>query len=51
LGTNLDVNSPEYFKHWQAAQKQADELLIAFLGLQGKLDYEAAVQSQPARGN
>jgi predicted transglutaminase-like cysteine proteinase len=51
LGTNQDVNSPEYFNRWQAAQEQADELMVAFLGLQAKLDYEAAVQSQRTKRN
>jgi hypothetical protein len=43
LGTNLDVNSPEYLRRWQAARLQADNLLQALLGRQLALQYEAAI--------
>jgi hypothetical protein len=51
LGTNLDVNSPEYLRRWQAAQKQADNLMGAFIGRQAELEYQDAVQSQPPAVN
>ncbi len=46
LGTNQDVNSPEYLRRWQVAQNQADNLLNGFLGRQAVLQYEAALESQ-----
>jgi len=46
LGTDLDMNSPEYLKRWQTAQKQADSLMGALIGRQAELNYEDAVQSQ-----
>jgi len=46
LGTNQDVNSPEYFQRWQAAQKEADNLLGGLIGRQAQLNYEAAVESR-----
>jgi hypothetical protein len=51
LGTNLDVNSPEYFKRWQAAQKQSDSLLGGMIGRQAQLNYKAAAQSPSSTGN
>ncbi len=46
LGTNQDVNSPEYLHNWQRAQKQADNLLDARLGRQAVLKYAAGVENQ-----
>jgi hypothetical protein len=50
LGTNQDVNSPEYLRSWQNAQKQADNLLDARLGRQAVLKYAVGVQNQAAAG-
>ena len=48
LGTDLDVNSPEYLHRWQKAQKQADSLLDGLLGRQFTLKYEEEVENELA---
>jgi hypothetical protein len=50
LGTNQDVNDPDYRRRWQAAQKQADSLLDALLGRQFYLQYQDGVQNQSDAG-
>jgi hypothetical protein len=44
LGTNADVNSPEYLARWQKAQKEADSLLDALIGRQALLSYRTEVE-------
>ena len=46
LGTNQDLNSPDYLHRWQIAQKQADSLLDALIGRQAWLKYEDALQRE-----
>jgi hypothetical protein len=50
LGTDQDVNSPEYLRRWQKAQQQADNLLDAMLGRQAVLQYEWATDQAVASG-
>ena len=50
LGTDRDVNSPEYLRRWQKAQQQADNLLDAMLGRQAVLQHEWAVDQAVASG-
>jgi hypothetical protein len=45
LGTNNDVNSPEYLRRWQDAQVQADNLFGALVGRQTFLQYQAAAEA------
>jgi len=51
LGSNLDVNSPEYFKRWQKAQQYSDALLVGLIGQEEQYKYVMAVQRQSAQGN
>jgi hypothetical protein len=47
-GTNQDPNDPSYRQRWQTAQREADDMLVAILGRNFKLNYELQVESQAA---
>lgn len=47
-GTNQDPNDPAYRQRWQAAQREADDLLAGELGRNFVLKYQSHSQSQAA---
>jgi hypothetical protein len=48
-GANHDPNDPAYLKRWQAAQRNADEMMAAMLGRQFQLDYEMQAEQAQAQ--
>lgn len=47
-GTNQDPNDPAYRQRWQAAQREADTMLVGMLGQRFVLNYQMQRQNQAA---
>ena len=48
-GTNQDPSDPAYRQRWQAAQREADEMLAGMFGRNFTLNYQMQVESQAAQ--
>lgn len=50
-GTNQDPNDPAYRQRWQAAQREADDMLTGLFGSKFTLNYQMQAEIQAARAN
>ena len=48
IGTNQDPNDPAYRQRWQAAQREADDMLVGLLGRKFVLNLEAQLEKSSA---